>query len=194
MSPTYARIEREDVLDAFAVENDTGPGTLARYLRDYPQFARELIDLGRELRRDVCEDVEPLSEQERKMIEAAWRHHAEAATRTAMVDPFAALSAPELREAAKRLDLPRQVLTAFRERRVLVETVPRHFLRQLAEAIHSTLDDLTASLSAPSGLTLARSYKADRQPTTSAAVSFEQILIEAGVPDDRRAALLLEAG
>lgn len=193
MSPAHIQIEREDVLDAFAVESDTGPETLARYLREYPQFARELIDLGRELGRDICEDEAPLAERERAMIDEAWRRHAAAAPRAVAADPFAAVSAADMREAARQLDVPRQVVTAFRERRVLVATVPGRFLRGLADALHSTVDHLVASLSAPTSPALARSYKADEKPTAPAAVSFEQILIEAGVSPDQRATLLVDA-
>jgi hypothetical protein len=193
VSPAPAQIEREDVLDAFAVESDTSPETLARYLRDFPQFARELIDLGRELGRDICEDDAPLRERESVMIDEAWRRHAAAAPRAVALDPFAALSAADMREVARRLDVPRQVVTAFRERRVVVETVPRPFLSSLAEALHGTVDHLVVSLSTPTSLALARSYKADGKPTTPTAVSFEQILVEAGVPSDRRVTLLADA-
>lgn len=193
MNPVEAQVRLEDVLDAFAVEGDTSPVTLARYLSDFPQFARELIDLGRELARDVCEDEAPLTERERNMIDTAWRRHADAAPQTLKADPFATLSTAEMREAAKRLDVPRQVMTAFRERRVLLETIPRQFLRRLAEAIQTTVDHLIASLSVPPAGALARSYKADGKPNASAAVSFEQVLIEAGVPDERREALLADA-
>lgn len=194
MNPVEAQVGLEDVLDAFAVESDTGSEMLARYLRDFPQFARELIDLGRELARDVYEDEASLTEREREIIDSAWRRHTDAAPQqTLKADPFATLSTAKLRETAKRLDVPRQVITAFRERRVLLETIPRQFLQRLAKAIPITVDHLIASLSAPPALALTRSYKAEGKPGASAAVSFEQILIEAGVPDERRAALLADA-
>jgi len=193
VSPVHAQIEREDVLDAFAMESKTGPETLARYLRDYPQFARELVDLGRELGRNICEDEAPLSEKEREMINVAWRRHADASPKMATADPFATLSAAEMREAAKRLDVPRQVVTALRERRVVVATIPQRLLAQLADAVNSTVDHLVAALSVPPASALARSYKADGKPLPNAAVSFEQVLIEAGVSDDRRAVLLADA-
>jgi hypothetical protein len=39
----------------------------------------------------------------------------------------------------------------------------------------------------------ARSYKADGKPTASDQVTFEQVLIDAGVPAEKRAGLLAEA-
>jgi GrpB-like predicted nucleotidyltransferase (UPF0157 family) len=61
------------------MEPDSGRETLERYLRAHPQFAAELVDLSRELTREVREDETPLSAKERAMIDAAWRRHVEAA-------------------------------------------------------------------------------------------------------------------
>ena len=78
---------REDVLDAFAVEPNHERNTLERYLRDYPQYAAELVDLSRELSRVIFENKEPLSAEDQTLIEGAWRRHLEAAPK-AIVDPF----------------------------------------------------------------------------------------------------------
>ena len=55
MSPAATRPSRESVLDAFAVESEPGRSTLERYLRLYPEYAGELIDLSRELSREVSQ-------------------------------------------------------------------------------------------------------------------------------------------
>lgn len=181
-----------DVLDAFAVEPDPGRETLERYLRTYPQYASELVDLSRELARQYPPDETPLSTEDQSKIDAAWLRHAAAAP-AAIADPFADLSVQELRDVAKLLDVPRQVLTAFRNRRVQLSTVPRRFLARLAEATNSSLDRLVDCLSSPRSSEFARSYKSDRKPMASDAVSFEQVLIDAGVPEEKRARLMSEA-
>jgi hypothetical protein len=89
MSPANARPSRESVLDAFAVENEPDRSILERYLRLYPEYARELIDLSRELSREACDDVARLSAADRALIDAAWSQHATAVSATA--DPLAAL-------------------------------------------------------------------------------------------------------
>ena len=53
----------EDVLDAFAAEPSHDTATFARYLKDYPQFTDALIDLSRELSREIAQD-EPVSKRE----------------------------------------------------------------------------------------------------------------------------------
>ncbi|MDD9981889.1 MAG: hypothetical protein OXU81_11125 [Gammaproteobacteria bacterium] len=192
MSGATGQPPKHDVLDAFAVEPDPGRETLERYLRTYPQYAPELVDLSRELARQFPADETPLSAEDQAKIDAAWLRHAAAAA-AATADPFAALSVQDLRDVAKRLDVPRQVLTAFRNRRVQLSTVPRRFQARLAEATNSSLDQLVDALSSPRSSEFARSYKSDRKPTADDAVSFEQVLIDAGIPEERRAKLMSEA-
>jgi hypothetical protein len=191
MSPTDARPSRESVLDAFAVESEPGRSTLERYLGLYPEYAGALIDLSRELSRQACDDTAPLSAADQALIDAVWSRHATAIP-AATADPFAALTVEDWRAVARGLDVPRQVVTALRERRVLLLSIPRRFLQRFAEATRSTLAQLEASWG-PGQLAGARSYKADGKPTAGEQVTFEQVLIDAGVPADRRALLLAEA-
>lgn len=182
---------REDVLDAFAVEPDPGRETLERYLRSYPEYAVALVDLSRELSRSVCEDEGPLSKEDQLKIEAAWQQHVAAAPET-VTDPLVGLSTAEQREIASKLQVPRQVISAFRERRVILDSVPRRFLSQLAAATNRTIDLLADALSAPSVPGLVRSYRADSKPSGGAPVTFEQLLIDAGLSNDERAKLMAE--
>lgn len=190
MSPAGGRPSRESVLDAFAVESEPGRSTLERYLRLYPEYAGELIDLSRELSREACDDAVPLSGADQALIDAAWSQHA--AAFPAAADPFAALTVDDWRAVARGLDVPRQVVTALRERRVSVSGIPRRFLQQFAEAARCTVAQLEASWG-PGQLAAARSYKANAKPTAGEQVTFEQVLIDAGVPADKRARLLAEA-
>lgn len=180
------RPTREAVLDAFAVESEPGRVTLERYLRLYPEYAEDLVDLSRELSRAVLENDTPLSGAEQALIDAAWTRHI--ATQPA-ADPFAALTVDDWRTVAQRLDVPRQVVTALRERRVSLGSIPRRFLKKLAEAVNSSIAELESSwgLSQPAS---ARSYKANSKPDASNQVTLEQVLTEAGVSSEKRALLL----
>jgi hypothetical protein len=104
-------------------------------------------------------------------------------------DPFAALTVDDWRVVARRLDVPRQVVTALRERRISLVSIPRRFLAMLAEAMRSSVAQLESSWG-PAQLAAARSYKADGKPALGEQVTFEQVLIDAGVPAERRARLL----
>ena len=105
------------------------------------------------------------------------------------VDPFAALTVEDWRIVAKRLDVPRQVVSALRERRVSLVSIPRGFLSILAEAMRCSVAQLESSWGSTQ-LAGVRSYKADSKPMVGEQVPFEQVLIDAGVPPERRARLM----
>jgi hypothetical protein len=182
----------EDVLGAFSVETNLGRETLELYLRRYPQFAEALIDLSRELHRALPSPAAPLAAEDEARIDAAWRQHVEALSPQPQADLFAAFSTQELRDLSKTLDVPRQVITAFRDRRVILDSVPRHFLGRLAVLVHQPLERLAATLAPVAQPAMARSYKSDTKPTVGEPVTFERLLIDAGVPDDKRAQLLAD--
>ena len=137
------------------------------------------------------EDEKPLSTQDQAMINSAWRRHMEAVPMEG-IDPFARLSTAEFRDIAKQLDVPRQVITAFRERRVVIASVPRPFLARFAAALNSTVELFSSSLASSPGPILARSYKADKKPGDEIPVTFERLLIDAGIPEAQRALLMAD--
>jgi hypothetical protein len=65
MSPAGERPSREAVLDAFAVESEPDRSTLERYLRLYPEYAAELVDLSRELSRETSKTAPSAADQAR---------------------------------------------------------------------------------------------------------------------------------
>jgi len=181
----------EDILDAFAMEETHAKATLDRYLTAYPQFAGDLIDLSRELMRaEIPADAE-LAPGDAAKIEAAWARHAAALPRKA-ADPFASLSPTRGKEVAAELGVPRQVVTAFRERRIQPASVPRIFASRLAAALATGVDEFVAWMAPPPSAGFARSYRSDGQPGAAVQVTFERILIEAGVAEADRVRLLTE--
>lgn len=186
--PNASRLE--DVLNAFAMEETHAKATLDSYLTAYPQYAGELIDLSRELMHALSAKDE-LSGADLAMIDAGWLKHA-AAQPKSVADPFATLSPTRSREIAVEMGIPRQVVTSFRERRIQPASVPRGFLRRFAGALSISADDLSAWLSPAPAAAFARSYRSDAQPGAAAQLSFEHVLIDAGVSDDDRARLLAD--
>ena len=193
MTMDNTTLSLEEVLDAYAVESVHDRATLESYLRDFPQFAEELLDLSREVSRVIEYDESPLSATEEALIDKAWQNHVRPVARSAgEVDPLANLSVPQLREVAHQLNVPRQVITAFRERRVKLESIPKPFLAAFARVLGCTVDLLSNVVSATSAPEFSRSYKADIKPTAGEAISFEKLLIDAGVSEAKRAELLAE--
>jgi len=181
----------EEVLSAFAVEGKADRGLLARYLREYPEYADDLIDLSREIHREHLESTADLSPDDSARIEAAWQRFSQAKP-IAAEDLLTALSVADMRQVAAALGVKRQVLAALREHRVVVESIPNRFLSRLATAIRTTARQLRQDLSAPRRLSLARTYKADAAPEAGGPVTFERLLEEAGHSVAERAALLSE--
>lgn len=180
----------EEVLSAFAVEPDAGRRTLEHYLRAYPQYATELVALSHERWLMEGEGEAHPSEADEARIAAALGAHRGAPPATPR-DPLAALSAPALRLLAQRLAVPRQVITAFRERRVIAASVPRRFLADFAGALGCPAEALLNALNGPPP-SLARSYKSDVKPVADRPVTFERLLLDAGLSAADRAALMAE--
>lgn len=179
----------EDVLNAFAVEATHDRATLERYLREFPQYAVELAHLSHELSRAFIKTGE-LTEQDRISIDKAWEQYSQSAPVPARI--FISLSVPQLRELANKLGVPRQIITAFREHKVRASSIPQRFLGHMAAALNTTMESIKSELSLPLEVSCVRSHKSDEKPTTGAPVTFEQLLIDAQVPVDRRAELMAE--
>jgi hypothetical protein len=180
----------EDVLDAFSVEAKHDRHTLEGYLRRYPQYAVELAHLSHELSR-ATETPKALTAQDRAAIDNAWQKHSEIVSVT-LVDIFASFSVPQLREIATRLGVPRQIITAFREHKVIVSSIPQRFLVNLAAAIEKKVEEVSSGLASSQGPSCARSYKAEEKPKAVEPVTFEKLLVDAGVTAEQRAKLMAD--
>ena len=190
MKTNTSRISSEDVLNAFAVEPNHDRATLERYLREFPQFALELAHLSHELSRATVE-APALSAKDRAAIEDAWKRYSSSSS-VSCVSIFSSLSVPQLRELANNLGVPRQIITAFRERKVIVSSIPRRFLGRVAAALNATIAEVTTALSLPPDATAVRSHKADEKPMAAAPATFEQLLIDAQVSENKRAELMAD--
>ncbi|MBL9187491.1 MAG: hypothetical protein JNK23_08450 [Opitutaceae bacterium] len=179
----------QDVLEAYALELENDNATLERYIRAYPQYAPDLVEVSRELERPMDVSTAPLDAEDRTLVQNAWVQLNAIADSNA-TNSLLTLEPAKMRSIASSLGIPRQILSAFREGRVIVESIPRLFLEHLAEALGTPYEALRSSLARAPNLVPSRSYKADEKPITPQQVSFEQLLIDACVPPDKRAALL----
>ncbi|MFV9064065.1 hypothetical protein ABQ366_01460 [Serratia fonticola] len=180
----------EEVLESFSIEHDLGTATLQKYLTAYPAFTNEIIDLSREMASTLAEDEAPLSEYDRRLISSAVTRIQNAPGKT-MIDPFADLSAQKMRDISKALNLPRQVVMAFRERTVAAGSIPQRFLSKFAELLQSSVKQLTTSLEQPP-MVVAGSYKSDGKPCNVEKITFEQLLRDADLSEEDIATLMEE--
>lgn len=188
MTISLSKLSCNHVLELFSMEPDTSGQTLQKYLQEYPECAAQLVDLSLEIFRFSIMDESPLSKEDQTRIDSAWNIIQYTQSKTA-TDPIAELSVPKLRDIAQSLNVPRQVITAFRERTVIVTSVPMRFLTQFADMIGISIQEFLNVLALPPQ-SLARNYKADGKPTQAVQVTFEQLLHDAGMSDEQIESLL----
>jgi hypothetical protein len=180
----------DDVLWAFTVEPNHDKQTFENYLREYPKYAIELADLLHELTRGNEKEQE-LTDRDRLRIDEAWKQYSSSPT-ASPENVFVNLSVPDLRELAKFCGVPRQIIAAFREQKVIFSTIPQRFLMRLTEGLHSTVDQVRLFLTIPLQTSCVRSHKSDEKPVETEPATFEQLLIDAQVPAEKRAELMSE--
>ncbi|SIR24455.1 hypothetical protein SAMN05880590_11513 [Rhizobium sp. RU35A] len=183
----------EEILLAFAVEQAHDKATLDRYLQLYPHLSGELIDLSLDLRlqRATGEITTPADEAWVEASLAAFRATSPVQASTAVVDPFANVSSQELVSLRRALDVPSGVIQGFSSRLVDIASVPAWFVDALARGLQSTVDDLRRFMAAPPRLASSVSYKADDAPSADQKkITFEDLLKQCKVPDERRQQLL----
>jgi hypothetical protein len=183
--PRETRAE-EDVLEAFAMEAEHDRATLERYLRDYPEHASAVCELSFELNRTDLEERE-LDDSDELLVGRAWSDRVAASVE--VVNPLHALKPAEKRRLADTLNIRLQVLSLFREGRIIIETVPNYILAVIAGFVGSGLDEVKQGLRVR-GMAAARSYKSDRRPEPEQQVSFERALRDSGASDDEIAELM----
>lgn len=181
----------QDVLDEFMMEDDQGSEVLARYVREYPQFATQLIDFSILAASDDSDDQSELSAIDRSRIDAAWiAFSAIDANDAPASDPLAKLTGERGKSVAHALGVPRQVVSCFREHKVIAQSVPDDILQLFADELEVPMAHVISAMSRPIGNLGGRQFKASGKPSIGEQVSFEQILIDAGVSEADRSRLL----
>lgn len=181
-------VDLETVLDSFALEKLHDKPTLERYLRTYPQFAGELIDLSLDIAQPDQIDDSSLSSSEIARIDAAWLQHV--AVQPLPANSLAHITVEQSRELAQALRVPRQVIGLFQDGLIIQSSVPTKFMRRLTKLI----SQWQTQLQSQHVMRAAPSFKADGKPGQSKELTFEAALIEADVPAEERAQLMAEDG
>lgn len=178
---------REDVLGAFAMDFEPGKtGVLERYLSQYPEYSLQLVDLSRELSREIDEN-RLLSADELATVNRGMH---QLQKRMATLQSLQDAPAKMFIEAAKASALPMQVALALRERRVETSTIPVRILEVLAQALRASVAVLNSYLALPPQVSQLRANKSSVKPTAAEKVPFERILREAGVDEATLSKLL----
>ena len=188
MRPAHSDALLMDVLLAFSVEPAQDRSTLERYIKLYPQYAVDLIDLLNELRFPGRESAS-ITEDE-SLFQRAWNEFTSVPPRSDAAGPsnalFANFRGTEFILLAQTLKIPRSVLIALRDRLVITSSIPEPFFARLIHATGATAQDLVAYLEQPPIVARAANYKSNDKPEALTKVSFEQLLDNSGLNADQK--------
>ena len=178
--------DRENILSDFAMELVLTPSLLRAYIQRYPDLALELTDLFHELTMvDLANAVgSTLGEEEledKKLGEGVHRVRA-------------ALSGQGLRDLARRLELPRDFVSGFRDARVRLGSVPSSVLFNLARAIDVKTQYFIVYLQGQSGATGALAFKANAKPQGPSVLEYDEFIESLDLDDNGVVALERLAG
>jgi len=184
----HPQLSADDVLRAFAMDFQPGTAVLQRYLAEYPEHSVALIDLSMELTREFDDNIPP-SAAEFDLVAAGMARLRE---NVATLQSLETAPAKVFTEAFSGLALPMQVGLAFRERRIEVATLPHRMVAKMAEALKTSTETLLSYLALPAVAPMARARKSAVKPVAPERVSFERVLQDAGVDEQRISNLLRE--
>lgn len=184
----HPQLSADDVLRAFAMDFQPGTAVLQRYLAEYPEHSVALIDLSMELTREFDDNIPPGAAEFDLVAAGMARLRENAAT----LQSLEAAPAKVFTEAFSALALPMQVGLAFRERRIEVATLPHRMAAKMAEALKTSTETLLSYLALPAVAPMARARKSAVKPVAPEKVSFERVLQDAGVDEQRISNLLRE--
>lgn len=176
----------EDVLNAFAMDFEPGAGLLEQYLLQYPEYSLQLVDLSRELSREL-DDNRPLSADDFAAVDTGMRRIQNG---PATLESLQSAPAKMFTAAVAALGLPIQAGLALRERRIEASTIPSRVLENLARALQAPVAVLHAYLALPPQASQLRASKSSNKPLPAEKVSLERILREAGCEENVLAKLL----
>ena len=183
----------DDVMFAFSVEPQQDAATLVRYLKAYPQFAADLVDLAHELNLSASLGPSDAPLEDDAKAQAAWLQYA--AVRPTFVPSEAAqglfdtIRGKAFVALAEALGVPRSVLVALRDQLVAPSSIPDAFIRRFASAVNSTVDVVQQYLNLPPMASAAVNFKADQKPAVQKQVTFKALLEQTDLTDEQQRAL-----
>jgi hypothetical protein len=183
----------DDILLAFAVEPEHDRATLERYLQLYPHLAEDLVDLSLDIRLRRASDgtSSPVDEAWVEKSWTAFQATMPAPASEAVADPFAKASPEELVALRRSLGVPSGLIHGFSTRLVEIATVPAWIVDAIAQGVGASASDLRSFMVGSNRLAPGLSYKSDGAPAAAPTkITFEELLVQCKVPEDKRRQLL----
>lgn len=178
MSTDKSISTEEEVLLAFAVEEQHDHLMLERYIKQYPQYATALVDCSIEFLLDSPHFKSEEEHSSDAAVDRAWKQFEVsipcAVRRKSFVNPFAQLSSTAFREIAKKLNVNSLFLGRVRDRTIKSGTYPLRFVQKIACELGISVDNMLEYLASPPTIVSSQSFKSSVKPTVSEQISFDQ--------------------
>ena len=181
---------------------------LDEYVRQFPQYADELVDFAVSLALDVPYDeaAQPVADPQhfspavsRAMSRFHNHLHAMRQAQTtpthnsvpqAAVNPFLTLSRDAFRVLAAQLGANALFVARLRDRQIAPATFSTGFLRLVADKLGATVEEVVAHFSAPASPSAPQFLKADGKPEPAGQQSFEEAVKASGLTPEQQQRLL----
>lgn len=158
-------LNRDAILDDFAMEDRIAAETLRTYIEKYPSLALELTDLYHELLLvDLSTAVGEIQLETKSAV---------ASSQQDVVHVTNALSGKNLRDLAKKLGLPRDYIAGFRDRKFRLGSIPGTLLVNIAQSADISVHKLVLYFQAGAGSASKLAYKADGKPQGSSMIEYD---------------------
>ena len=198
-----------DVLYEFSLAKPIPDADLLdEYVREFPQYAGELVDFAVSLALDVPQDEAPQPVADPQQVSPAvsramsrFHNHLHAARRAqstpaqhsvphAVVNPFLALSRDALRALAVQLGANALFVVRLRDRQIAPVTFSKGFVRLVADKLGASVDEVVAHFSAPASMAAPQFLKAEGKPERARQQSFEDAVRASGLTPEQEHRLL----
>lgn len=181
---------------------------LDEYVREFPQYADELVDFAVSVALAASQDDAPQPVADPQQVSPAvsraisrFQNHLHAAGRAqsapaqhsvshAVVNPFLALSRDALRSLAVQLGANTLFVVRLRDRQIAPDTFSKGFVRLVADKLGASVDSVVAHFSAPANMAAPQFLKAEGKPEPAKQQSFEDAVRASGLTPEQEQRLL----
>lgn len=195
MNPNL-NLSKEDVLYAFSIEPDRDSSTLEEYLRNYPQYKEDLVDLSIDLFLapksedfSICRDTAADVDKSWEKFQSILNQPRENTQTSVPVDPFMKLSTQQFKNLARELNVNRAFLSRLRDRTIEYSSIPLKFVESIANALGIGVEALSAALDGVPRVSSTQSFKAKGKPSATSKISFKRAVEESSMSDQQKAQL-----
>jgi hypothetical protein len=199
---------RDVLFDFSLAKSIPNADLLDEYVRQFPQYADELVDFAVALALDAPQDDEPEPVADPQHVSPAvsramshFQNHLHAVRQAQsapaqqsapqlVANPFLTLGRDAFRALAVQLGANALFVSRLRDRQIAPATFTTGFLRLVADKLGATMEDMVAHFTAPANSSAPQFLKANGKPESTGQQSFEEAVRASGLTPEQQQRLL----